>query len=299
MKRALTWIGIGLLVIMIGLAVYGIAIEPRLWLDERHYRAELSAVPTELAGTRIAVFSDLQVGMWWANTGMVERVVERVVDVEPDAVLLAGDFVYSTAPDPPAQVDHVVDLLQPLFDHDIATFAVMGNHDHAVGAVDLLVERLEAEGVRVLRNDAARLSLDGANLWVVGIGSHGYGNSRPERAFDDVPPDAPRVVVMHNPASFPEIGGHRAPLAVAGHTHCGQIALPGTPTWSYMQLRAQERVVVDGFAPPAYGSDGNRLFVNCGIGFSLVPARIGAPPQLVFFELAVGEAPQPSFSRSQ
>jgi predicted MPP superfamily phosphohydrolase len=42
---------------------------------------------------------------------------------------------------------------------------------------------------------------------------------------------------------------------------------------------------VDGFAPTAYGAEGNQLFVTCGIGFSLIPVRIGAAPQVVFFEL--------------
>ena len=90
---------------------------------------------------------------------------------------------------------------------------------------------------------------------------------------------------MHNPASFPTLPAASAPLAVAGHTHCGQIAIPGFPMWSWLELRSNERVVTDGFSPPGYGADGNRLYVTCGIGFSVVPARISAPPQVVFFTL--------------
>lgn len=127
---------------------------------------------------------------------------------------------------------------------------------------------------------------DGQPLYVVGIGSHRAGHSDPGKALTEVPDGAPRVVVMHNPASFPTLPPAAAPLAVAGHTHCGQIALPGTPAWSYLDLRVEERLVVDGFAPPGYGAEGNRLFVTCGIGFSRVPIRINAAPQVVFFELA-------------
>lgn len=47
----------------------------------------------------------------------------------------------------------------------------------------------------------------------------------------------------------------------------------------------EEAFVADGFAPEGYGAPGNRLFETCGIGFSVVPVRINAPPQLVFFEL--------------
>ncbi len=121
----------------------------------------------------------------------------------------------------------------------------------------------------------------------MGLGPVLPGLSNPDRAFAGVPDSAPRVVFMHNPRSFPAIAAGHAPLAVAAHTHCGQIALPGFPRASYLQLISDERqVVIDRFAPPDYGAPGNRLFVNCGIGFSLVPVRIAAPPQVVFFELS-------------
>lgn len=58
-----------------------------------------------------------------------------------------------------------------------------------------------------------------------------------------------------------------------------------------MQLRADERIVVEGFSFPRYGAPGNRLYVNCGIGFSIVPMRINAPPQVVFFELSGTDVP--------
>ena len=84
--------------VLVLLLVYGVAIEPRLVLDERRYEAAVPGLADQWRGTEVAVVADLQVGMWWANTGMVERVVDRVVDAQPDAVLLAGDFLYSSDP---------------------------------------------------------------------------------------------------------------------------------------------------------------------------------------------------------
>ncbi len=199
--------------------------------------------------------------------------------------------MYSTDPPVAGQVDLVLDLLQPVLTADIPIYAVLGNHDHAVNAAPELRTALEDHGIEVLSNEAATIPLDGgeaAPLHVVGVGSLLAGHSRPTEAFDDVPDGAPRIVVMHNPRSFPDIPEHEAPLSVAGHTHCGQISVPGTPRWSYMQLRYDHQVVVDGFAPPDYGAEGNALFVTCGIGFSLVPIRLSAPPQVVFFELIPG-----------
>lgn len=277
----------GLLVV---LAAYGLLVEPRIVLDVRREQVPIPHLPTRLSGTTVAVVTDLQTGMWLANVGMVERAVARIVDEDPDLVLLGGDFVYSRSPDVAAQVAAVRSLLAPLVAGRTPVYAVLGNHDHAAGATDELTATLEGIGIEMLRNDAvvvpdqAAGEITGA-LHVVGVGPVLPGLSDPRRALDGLPDDAARIVLMHNPASYPHLPAHSAPLAVAGHTHCGQIAIPGLPAWSWLALRADERVVVDGFAPRGHGAAGNRLFVTCGIGFSLVPARINAPPQVAVFEL--------------
>lgn len=248
MKRLLKLAAIALAAFLALLTVYGVLVEPRLILDERRYTEALPELGPEWEGTEIAVFSDLQVGMWWANTGMIERVVDRAVEADPDVVLLGGDFLYSSAPSVDAQVDTVLELLAPLIDTDIPVFAVLGNHDHAVGAAEELTAALEDDGVEVLLNEAATLPApDGADpaeqLYVVGLGPARPGLADAEHALDGVPEDAPRVVLMHNPTAFPSLPAGSAPLAVAGHTHCGQIALPGTPRWSYPALTDEEALV--------------------------------------------------------
>ena len=235
-------LGLALGVFLVLLVAYGVLIEPRLILDEEHAEVPLPHIGERLAGTEVAVVSDFQLGMWFANTGMVEQAVETIVAAEPDVALLGGDFVYSTDPSIEAQIDTLLELLGPLLASGIPTFAVLGNHDHAVGAADELTTALEDAGVPVLRNEAVP---------VPGLGS--------------------------------------APLTLAGHPHCGQVALPGTPRWAYLALTSEERIVADGWAPAGYGAEGNRMFVTCGIGFSVAPIRVNAPPQVAFFELRPGD----------
>lgn len=257
-------------------------------LDERRLKVALPGLAEPLEGAEIAVLADLQVGMWFANENMIRRVVDRVVEEEPAAVLLAGDFVYSESPVLAEQVEDVLELLSPLIDDGMPIYAVMGNHDYKVDAVEELTVAFEAVGITVLRNEAAALPFpDGAAepLYVVGVGPARPGKAEVAQALAEVPADAPRLVMMHNPTIFADFPAHTAPFAVAGHTHCGQVALPGTPQWSYVGLSAEEALVADGFAPPEYGQPGNALFVTCGIGFSVVPVRINAPPQVVFLEL--------------
>lgn len=285
-RRTSGWAGLTLLVLLTLVLLYGSAIEPRVILDVRRYDVTVPHLSPEDDGAEIAVFSDLQTGMWWANDGMVERIVAHVVRDEPDAVLVAGDLLYSTSPSVEAQVEKVVRQLRPLLDAEIPTFAVLGNHDHTAGGADELTAALEAAGLPVLENEAVPVLEDGAGaLHVVGLAASRPGLTDVDRALSGVPDDAARVVVMHNPTAFPALPPGTAPVAVAGHTHCGQIALPGLPRWSYLGLTSEEETVADGWAPRGYGEAGNELFVTCGVGFSLLPLRINAPPQLVYLTL--------------
>lgn len=278
----------GLLLLLV---VYGVLIEPRLILDEERAEVPLPQLAATADGTEVGMITDPQIGMWWANEGMVARAVETLVEEDPDVALLGGDYVYSTDPSIPEQVETVLDLLQPLIDSGIPTYAVLGNHDYAVGAAEELTTAFEAAGITVLRNEAAPVpgTGEGADaLHVVGIGPVRPGEADVDAALADVPDGAPRVVLSHNPTAFPEFPAGTAPLVLAGHTHCGQVALPGTPHWSYVALTEEEKIVAEGWAPDGYGAEGNRMFVSCGLGFSLVPMRINAPPELVLFELVAG-----------
>jgi predicted MPP superfamily phosphohydrolase len=283
-RGAATRVALGLLGAVVLLAVYGVAIEPRLWLDEEHHPVPLPGLPVGAPPVTVAAFSDLQVGMWLSNEDMIRDIVDRVVEERPAAALIGGDYVIGTDPPPTEQIDRVVALLAPLPAAGIPTYGVLGNHDFEVGAADQVTTALEGIGIRILRNEAAVVP-DAAGLRVVGVGADRPDRENVAEALDEVPADAPRVVLVHNPTTFRELAAGRAPLAVAGHTHCGQVTIPGLPAWSWVELTAAERIAVDGWADEGYGAPGNRLFVTCGIGFSLVPARIAAPPQVVFFDL--------------
>jgi predicted MPP superfamily phosphohydrolase len=289
MKRWSKRIGLAVAGLLTVLLVYGVLIEPRLILDEVHADAPVAGLGEELGGTEIALLADFQLGMWFANEGMVRRAVETTVAEEPDVVLLGGDFVYSTDPSIETQIDTLLDVLDPLVEAGIPTYAVLGNHDHEVDAAEELSTALECAGITVLRNAAVPVPgpIDdpARQLHVVGIGPDRPNLVDVDAALADVPDGAPRVVLMHNPTVFDQLPTGSAPLTLAGHTHCGQVAVPFTPDWAYLGLTSEERIVADGWAPDGYGADGNRLFVTCGLGFSLAPVRINAAPQVAFFTL--------------
>lgn len=296
---ALKWIGGALLALVVLLLAYGTAVEPRFLLDTASYEAEVPNLPPAWEGRTVALLADLQVGMWFDNTGMVEKAVAQAA--KADLVLIAGDFIYK--PDS-ATVLEAVSLVQPLTEGNRPVVAVLGNHDYSLAGRDeqpsediarYLEEELEAAGVRVLQNAALPVSGPGGGgpLYVAGVGSEWAGRSRPEAALAGVPDGAARVIFMHNPIVYRDLPADAAPLTLAAHTHGGQIRLPLTPSESWLHIARQREVVADGWASDSIGAAGNRLYVNRGIGFSRVPLRIFCRPELTLFTLRGAEGTLP------
>lgn len=283
----------GLLGGLLLLLVYGVFIEPRLLLDDERFEAEIPNLPSAWEGQKVALLADFQIGMWLGNTGMVEEAIEDGIEDSVALMLIAGDFIYK--PDS-AKADHAVRVVQPLLDAGIPVVAVLGNHDYSLMKKDsearppiaeYLTARLRAVGVTVLENDAVAVAAPsgGDSLWVAGIGSVWAENSFPDRALAAVPTGAPRLVLMHNPESYRQIAPGAAPMALAAHTHGGQIQLfPGERN-SWLDIVRKGEVAADGWAVDSIGAPSNRLYVNRGIGFSTVPIRINCRPELTTITL--------------
>ena len=121
----------------------------------------------------------------------------------------------------------------------------------------------------------------------MGVGAHVPREDDPQAALAELPGGAPRLVMMHHQESFKAFPADSAPLAVAGHTHGGQFRVPFTPSWPWMSYTREDEVHADGWVQN-YGEPGNRLYINRGIGFSVLPLRLNCPPELTLFTLAPG-----------
>jgi predicted MPP superfamily phosphohydrolase len=270
---------------VVALAYWGVGVEPSL-LDQTQLTAEVPGLPASWDGQRVALIADLQIGMWPGNEGTSRRAIDRIIFEPPAAVLVAGDLLYGRD-DTAAKIERVVDLLAVLPWSGIPTVAVLGNHDHGSGAAVELTRRLEAIGVTVLENDSVALPPPGGKgdpLHVVGIGPHLPGLDRPVQAVSTVPEAAARIVVMHNPASFGALPAGTAPLAMAGHTHGGQVRVP-LWDWPVVDLLRRPALGLAGWTGEAGGARGNRLFVSRGIGMSGIPVRFNCRPELTMITL--------------
>jgi predicted MPP superfamily phosphohydrolase len=290
-----------LLKLLTAVTVYGTAVEPR-FVIRNNEEARIPRLPAAWRGKQFAVFADMQVGMWWANRDAVRRAVGKVVDVHPAFVLIAGDFVYNADSSVDDQMKEVVELLAPILRDSIPIYAVLGNHDYSLmnehsNQENYVAHRVRAAltiaGVEVMDNAARALTPPGTpaspgdSLYLVGIGEKWAKNDDVESVLGTVPPNAPRIVFMHDPDSFVKIPAGQAPFAVAAHTHGMQLGIPFLSDYLWRHYFSDEAMGVEGWQRDR-GQAGNAVYVTRGIGFSIIPARIHAAPEVTVFTLERG-----------
>jgi predicted MPP superfamily phosphohydrolase len=250
---------------------------------------------------RIAAIADLHACDPWMSLDHVQAIVERTNALKPDIVVMLGDYVTGhhkvTRLIPDAEWAAVLGGLKaPLGVH-----AVLGNHDwwedkevqrHGQG-LPSAGRALEAAGIPVYENDAKKLTMNGHSFWLAGLGDQlAYMPARRFRPLkrigvDDlgatlakITDDAPVVLMAHEPDIARRVPS-RVALQLSGHTHGGQVRMLG---WSPISPSGQQL---------AYG----HIKMNCdvvvsgGLGCSIMPFRLGVPPEIVLVTLG---APRPA-----
>ncbi|WP_027108187.1 metallophosphoesterase [Lacticigenium naphthae] len=268
-------------------------IEPYV-LDKEEHDAEITNLPSDWQEEKIAVVGDFQVGMWLDNTVAIRWMVDDLLEMEPAAILLTGDFIYKVESGSEKEIDEIIELLRPLGESTIPLYGVLGNHDYAmelkedkpdVELAEALVKALEEVNIDMLENENVVIPHETATeeLHLVAVGSHWAGRDDPRKALFTLDEDAARFTLMHNPDTFATFPEGSAPIAVAGHTHGGQFRVPFFEA-SYLQMMQPGNIQVAGWIEE-YADADNRLYVNRGIGFSLIPLRIGTRPEITVFTL--------------
>jgi predicted MPP superfamily phosphohydrolase len=230
--------------------------------------------PRHLDGMRAGVLSDVHAGVPHMPLEKVARAVDALNVRAPDVHLLLGDFLDASQPwrrriAPELVAEELARLRAPL-----GSVAVVGNHDWR-NSGDRIWRALEAEGVTVLEDRAVELA---NGLWVAGLGDLRHRRPNVATALREIPPDAPAIVLSHDPDMFPEVP-ERVSLTLAGHTHGGQVAIPllRRPMMpSYYGERYARGLIVE---------HGRHLLVSSGLGTSGLPVRFLAPPEVLIVTL--------------
>jgi uncharacterized protein len=254
--------------------LWGFVIEPRrLLVREVTLPLEAWSGPP----LRLAVLADLHVGSPANGRPRLARLVAAVNAQRPDIVVLLGDYViqgvlggHFVAPE-----EFAADLSR--LSAPMGVCAVLGNHDWWLDG-ERVRRALQGAGVRVLENEAAALEQGGRRLWIAGLADLWTRRVDVEATLRAVPPGEPVVLAMHHPDLFPELP-KRVALTLAGHTHGGQVRLPflGAPV---VPSRFGDR-----YAAGLVVEDGRTMFVTSGVGTSILPVRVGVPPEIVILTL--------------
>jgi uncharacterized protein len=242
-------------------------------LETPEVALRIPGLPPQFADYRIALVTDLHRGPV-VPAAWLERVAERAVQLAPDLVVLGGDFVSHSRSD--------LDGLERVLARFRATdgvVAVLGNHDHWVGA-DVVAAAVERAGVSVLLNRHRLLRRGAGALAVAGVDDFTHGAIRLDEALGGVPPSVPRVLVSHNPDLIEYLPpGLRVDVMLSGHTHNGQAHLPLIGPLTVPSQFGGRYL----HGPKRVGE--TWLYVSAGVGTAPIPIRWGNPPELPVIRL--------------
>lgn len=249
-------------------------IRRRHQLHITHQPLYLPKLPGDFSGLRVVQLSDIHHGLY-TRLEQVERAVELTNRLEPDLVALTGDFVSNS----PNYIAPVAQALAPLRAR-LGVFAVLGNHDHRVGA-DTITAALEANGIAVLRNRHARLARNGSRFILAGVDDLGYGEDDLRSALRGADPDAFTLLLCHNPAVLPLAVMHGVDLVLSGHTHGGQMDIPRVRSFMHRRgLRVPLR-----FRQGWDQVGSTQIYISRGIGTVVVPMRLRCPAEIPVLRL--------------
>lgn len=227
-RRGLLKAGVGLIAAGGAAAAYARYIEPK-WIAQVILDLPVSGLPPAWECLRVALIADLHHSKW-ASIEFLAGAIARVRALEPDLLAVAGDFILG---DDLADQERVAGLFSG-WSAPLGTFACLGNHDYGlwapVGRPGVppyrVAEALRASGVRLLCNEAARLTRQGQDLWLVGVEDYWSGRCRPVDATRGLPQGAPNLTLCHNPDAAEALEAARCGTILAGHTHGGQVQIP-------------------------------------------------------------------------
>jgi predicted MPP superfamily phosphohydrolase len=236
----------------------------------------IADLPAELHGLRILHLSDFHTRHYWP--AVYDTLLARIAGDPPDLILFTGDFVESRRDHMPA-VPHVKRLVEG-FRARLGCYGTLGNHD-----LYHFAPQLDGTNVELLEGGRKLIALDNANIELIGF--PGVARRDLTREFlRSLPPRGERtlrIVMSHYPEHLPRAAPLRPHLFLAGHTHGGQVCLPGglpIITHSHFPRRLCHGV--------------NRvgetwLVVSRGMGFSGLPLRVLCPSEVMELTLCAEE----------
>ena len=203
-----------------------------------------------------------------------ERLIRSVRRLRYDVCVLTGDYSFHTFGNYESSLDGMKRLIASLECPD-GVYGILGNHDFVE-----MVPALESCGVRMLLNETVRIARGDAAIHLLGLDdAHFYGVAALEKASRDLPADEIKVLLVHSPELIAEAAQAGVNYYLCGHTHGGQICLPGgIPLLTNAKCA---RKYVGGVWHYQHMAG----YTSRGTGSSCVPVRFFCPPEITLHRL--------------
>lgn len=244
------------------------------------YRPKLERVALRLPlgaegldGLKIGFVTDTHVGPF-VSLADLERALELIRGERPDLILFGGDYISESPRYTPDTAAVLADLLS---EAPLGGYGVIGNHDLSVSRTRVL-EGLAVVGIPILRNDLVTIDYRGSTLAVAGIDETLLGDPRPAETIAQAPEGAPVLALWHEPEFAEQAAAAGAFAQLSGHTHGGQIRLPGIGPVG-LPIHGKRHVI------GLNRADGMPVYTSRGVGVYRPPARFNCPPEVTIVTL--------------
>jgi len=242
-----------------------------LAIEVRRNAVPLAHLPKAFDGFTLLQLSDLHLDI---NADFLGALIERVRPLEYDLCVITGDYRARTF----GPIAATLDGLKRLRPHlKTAVYAVLGNHDTI-----RLVPGMEAMGYRLLLNEWTAIERDHQSIYLAGIeDAHFYRLDDIDRATRGMPSPAVSILLSHTPEPYRHAAHAGFDLMLSGHTHGGQICLPGGVP-----------LLTDAGSPRRLARGPWRYrdmlgYTSTGAGTSVVDVRLNCPPEVTLHRLSV------------
>ena len=237
--------------------------------------AYFAQLPRAFDGFRILHLSDVHFDL---HPSITDVIIERLRGLRYDLCVITGDFRADTMGDYGAAVAEMCKIIPHI---ETPVYAILGNHDYIE-----MVLPLEEAGMRFLLNENVKLQRGKQSLFLAGIDdSFTYETDDFGRACQGIPPGAFSILLSHSPDTFRRACATGFSFMLSGHTHGGQICLPGGFPL-IKNARCPNRMVRG-----AWEYHDMQGYTSAGTGACGVPVRFFCPPEIVIHELRQGKFP--------
>ena len=226
-----------------------------------------------LHGMTIGFITDTHVGPF-VDIEDLERALDLIRPEMPDLILLGGDYISES---PRYGPDTATVLARFIDKAPLGGFGVIGNHDLSVSK-SRVQEALATVGIPVLRNQTPVINYKGSSLAIAGIDETLAGDPQPQYTLGQVPAGVPAIAHWHEPEFAEEAAFFGAFAQLSGHTHGGQIRLPGIGPVG-LPIHGKRYVI------GSHDVDGMQIYTSRGVGVYRPPARFNCPPEVTLITL--------------